>query len=94
MDDKADPLAGWPVSEVAHTPHIASQDVYGKLFVYLRAVLQNLLGSLDSGRRDFELYQMDVKELSQHLKRDYYDRIEVSVLKEGHAFVTDANRTL
>ena len=88
MDDKADPLAGWPIWEVRHAPSTASQDVYGKLFVYLREAIGKFLRSLDTGTTDFELYNLDAKELPQHLYQDWYDRIEVGIsIRERAGFL-------
>ena len=80
MNDQADPLAGWSYWEVHHTPSTASHDAYGKLFVYLREIMQKFLRWLATGKTNFELYNVDVRELPQYLTRDVYDRIEVSEL--------------
>lgn len=80
MDDQADPLAGWSHWEVHHTPSTASHDVYGKLFIHLREVMQKFLRRLATGKTNFELYHVDVGRLPQYLTRDIYDRIEVSTL--------------
>jgi hypothetical protein len=77
MDDKADPLTGWPLWEVSRTPSIASNDAYGKLFIYLREVMQRFLRRLAAGNIKFELYNVDVRELPQQLCSGTYDRIEV-----------------
>ena len=79
MDDQADPLTGWPIWEVRKRPCIASQDIYGKLFEYLKDVMSNFLERLSIGNVDFELYRMDAEELSHHLTANSYDRIEVSM---------------
>lgn len=34
MDDKADPLDGWPIREVARVQTMVKEDLYGKLYVY------------------------------------------------------------
>jgi hypothetical protein len=86
MDDKADPLAGWPIWEVRRTPSMASQDAYGKLFVYLREMMRKFLRSLDAGKSDFELYNIDAKELPQHLNKSWYDRIEVGIPVKDQGF--------
>jgi hypothetical protein len=77
MDDKADPLTGWPIWEVSRTPFIASSDAYGKLFIYLKEAMQKFLRQLATGNANFELYNVDARELPQHLSSGTYDRIEV-----------------
>ena len=79
MNDQADPLDGWPLLKVHHTISTASQDTYGKLFVYLREVMRKFLRRLAAGKTDFDLYNVHVKELPQYLTRDRYDRIEVGI---------------
>ena len=63
MDNKADPLAGWPIWEVCCVPSMALQDVYGKLFIYLSKAIGKFLQSLDIGMTNFELYNLDAKKL-------------------------------
>ncbi|KAJ0423532.1 hypothetical protein BJY00DRAFT_321672 [Aspergillus carlsbadensis] len=46
MDDKADPLDGWPIREVARVQTMAKEDLYGKLYIYLRKVFQKFLDRL------------------------------------------------
>jgi hypothetical protein len=79
IDDKADPLTGWPIWAVHNTPAIASQDAYGKLFIYLSRVMLEFLKRVNTGRVDFEIYRLDVKKLPRHLATNTYNRIEVSM---------------
>ncbi|OQE36198.1 hypothetical protein PENCOP_c012G06427 [Penicillium coprophilum] len=78
MDDKADPLTGWSIQEVYGTQTSAAMDVYGKLFVHLRKVVKKFLDRLTILNVDFEMVNIDAKELPLHLAKDHYTRIEVS----------------
>ncbi|KAJ5150509.1 uncharacterized protein N7500_010698 [Penicillium coprophilum] len=78
MDDKADPLTGWSIQEVYGTKTSAAMDVYGKLFVHLRKVVKKFLDRLTILNVDFEMVNIDAKELPLHLAKDHYTRIEVS----------------
>lgn len=93
MDDKADPLAGWALWEVSRTPSNASNDAYGKLFVYLREVMQKFLRRLATGSATFELYNIDVRELPEHLASEIYDRIEVGTPVRREAIYINANKS-
>lgn len=90
MDDKADPLAGWSPLEVHHTVPTASHDAYGKLFIYLREVMRKFLRRLATGKSNFELYNVDVRELPQHLIKERYDKIEVCTSIRRNRFGDDA----
>jgi hypothetical protein len=35
LNDKADPLDGWPIAHVSKTVAKATQDLYGNLYIYL-----------------------------------------------------------
>jgi len=78
MDDKADPLDGWPILEVKQMPSPADQDVYGKLFIYLHDILLQFLDRFQKVRINFDLHSVDVNELPEHLQPNTYSRIEVS----------------
>lgn len=77
MDDKADPSSGWPILHVQHISSPAPRDWYGKLYIYLHDIFKRFLHRLGKIRIGFVLYNMDVKELPQHLERNTYSRIEV-----------------
>jgi hypothetical protein len=77
MNDKADPLDGWPIRDVSKMPSRATLDMYGKLFVYLRTEFSKFLDRLTTVKIDFQLYCLDVKELPPHLEQKTYNRIEV-----------------
>ena len=77
MDDKADPSGGWPILDVQQTSSPAPRDWYGKLFIYLHDVLKRFLDRLEKIRISFDLYNVDVKELPQHLEPNKYSKLEV-----------------
>lgn len=77
MDDKSDPLDGWPIWEVLRQPWIAKEDCYGKLYAYIHSIFQRFLDRLASANVSFEMHCVDAKELKNHLPRDKYTRIEV-----------------
>lgn len=82
LDDQADPLGGWPMGEVKETPSPASQDLYGRLFFYLRNVLCGFIRKTATGKIHFELSSYDVKELRPS-HNGKYDRIEASGLSDS-----------
>ncbi|KAL2063905.1 hypothetical protein VTL71DRAFT_4399 [Oculimacula yallundae] len=83
QDDKADPSSGWPVLDVQQTSTPAAQDWYGKLFIYIHDMIEKFLDRLRRTKLCFVLYNVDVRELPQHLGQDRYDRIEVANICDG-----------
>ncbi|KAJ6114080.1 hypothetical protein N7512_007525 [Penicillium capsulatum] len=83
MDDKADPLNGWPIREVAQIQTIAKEDLYGKLYIYLQRVFQRFLDRLQTLQVDFKLVNMDAQQLPETLKGRKYARIEVSNITDA-----------
>ena len=77
MDDKTDPLDGWPVWEVHHFPSIAKEDCYGKLHSYLISRFTLFLSRIRQLPVRFEMYCVDAADLSSYLSTDRYTRIEV-----------------
>jgi hypothetical protein len=77
MNDKSDPLDGWPIGDVNKTSSGATLDIYGKLFCYLRDEFSKFLNRLTSVKIEFQLYCLDVKKLAPHLDQKTYNRIEV-----------------
>jgi hypothetical protein len=77
MDDKADPLDGWPIREVARVQTMAKEDLYGKLYIYLRRVFQKFFDGLSRIEIDFDLLNMDAIQLPAALEPKKYARIEV-----------------
>ncbi|KAL4953336.1 hypothetical protein BDW69DRAFT_194896 [Aspergillus filifer] len=64
------PLNGWS-SE-------ATSDIYGKLFFYLRETLHKFIDRLRGSKVSFKLFRLDVEDLTDALKKDSFNRIEVS----------------
>lgn len=86
MHDNADPLNGWSLKEVEDTSSgPVAADIYGKLFYYVRTVLQAFLLRLSGLQVSFGLFQMDVSELIDHLAGGSFSRVEVRrYLRIGH----------
>ncbi|PSN67352.1 hypothetical protein BS50DRAFT_553325 [Corynespora cassiicola Philippines] len=79
MTDSADPLNGWLSKE--YTPHasVASADVYGSLFFFLRDVLGQFCKRVRDGKFAFQLYNTDARDLSSLLPAAMkFDRIEIA----------------
>ncbi|CZR50286.1 uncharacterized protein PAC_00158 [Phialocephala subalpina] len=83
MDDKSEPSCGWPIMDVQRTSSPAPRDWYGKLFVHLHEVLRRFQGNLKKVRVNFVLYNVNVKELPQHLHMNKYSRIETANICDG-----------
>ena len=77
MDDKADPLGGWPIHEVSRIYTTATEDLYGKLYIYLQRVFGEFLDRLATVKVDFELLNVDAVRLPEILPENKYARIEV-----------------
>lgn len=88
MDSIADPMAGWPLSEVFATETVAENDISGKLFDYLGRQLLTFHRRLYASPVQFYLHEHPVDELvrKRHLCKDRrYGRIEVreQIWEEG-----------
>jgi hypothetical protein len=79
MDDKSDPMNGWPILEVLGSDSFAREDRYGKLFAFLHIKFSLFLQRLSSQDVHFEFHCTNATELSKLLSRNSYDRIEVSI---------------
>src|SRR6266480_5135204 len=78
MTDSADPLGGWDLGYVLKSSYgSAINDIYGKLFNYLRDLLSSFIMQVASRRIAFELFNMDVKDLPRQLDSRQFARIEV-----------------
>ncbi|KAF1812296.1 hypothetical protein P152DRAFT_487845 [Eremomyces bilateralis CBS 781.70] len=84
LKDAADPTAGWSHKDVWNTS-IGSvyNDVYGKLYFHVKDVLTSVHKRLRSLEVVFHLFQLDARELTDHLKVDTLARIEVSNICDG-----------
>ena len=89
MDDKADPSAGWPNADVEKSPWPAKWDLYGKLYMHLTEILKRFLDALHRNKIRFDIYNLDVEELPQHLQAGNYCRIEVGKFCKNFLFRTN-----
>lgn len=79
MKDNADPHHGWSLEEVSNTSSgAATADTYGKLFFYVRGVLESFLNRILDLRVSFRLLNLDASDLPDHLDNDCFSRIDVS----------------
>ncbi|ETS81734.1 hypothetical protein PFICI_06736 [Pestalotiopsis fici W106-1] len=77
------PLESWDLNEVLATEAgVSRNDIYGKLFFYVRGLFEKFIVRLRSLKVDFEVHNCDPVELSEHLSGIEFDRIMVSYL--GH----------
>lgn len=78
MLDDADPLAGWSGAQVSQTDvGRAVNDIYGKLFVYVRSRLLSLLQRLRNTGTNFEVYNLNAINLPTALGSTKFARIDV-----------------
>lgn len=81
MTDNADPRNGWPSEEVAATSSgAASNDVYGKLFYFVRQELRRFVKRMSALNISFALLQVDAQDLQDHLRNQLFSRIEVCMV--------------
>ncbi|KAI8274115.1 hypothetical protein K4K60_010030 [Colletotrichum sp. SAR11_57] len=84
MYDNADPLNRWSAKDVQETQTgPATADIYGKLFISLRAVLRAFLRRLSSSQTSFRLFHMDASALPGFLENSTFSRIEVSNISDA-----------
>lgn len=89
MDDKSDPMNGWPILEVLSLHSPAKEDQYGKLFTYLHSTFSIFLRRILSHDVHFQSLCMNATELPRFLPRSSYDRVEVSIPVRLWRYVTD-----
>ncbi|KAH7164939.1 hypothetical protein DER46DRAFT_684869 [Fusarium sp. MPI-SDFR-AT-0072] len=83
MSDSADPLMGWSLHEVDKTPiGLATSDIYGKLFYYVRSTLEKFMVRMTKSAIAFQLLQVHAETLPNHLDGSF-DRIDVSNISDG-----------
>ncbi|TKA78672.1 hypothetical protein B0A55_04509 [Friedmanniomyces simplex] len=84
MMDPADPLDGWDWCEVLKTNSgLATNDLYGKLTVYLKQLFSKFHDSLEAHPCTFSLFNVDAASLPHHLPNGTFARIEVSNIVDG-----------
>ncbi|KAH7480252.1 hypothetical protein FOMA001_g8824 [Fusarium oxysporum f. sp. matthiolae] len=82
MSDSADPLLGWSLHEVDKTPMgLATSDIYGKLFYYVRSTLEKFMVRMSKSAIAFQLLQVHAETLPNHLDGSF-DRIDVSNISD------------
>lgn len=90
MMDSADPLDGWDLSHILQTScGPATNDIYGKIFFYLKDLLSSFRRQVMSRGIAFELVNMDVNDLPRHLGSRRFARIEVMSKKTCWRFSSD-----
>lgn len=78
MKDSADPLDGWNLSEVLDFDiGPTTNDVYGKLFCYLRSLFSSFHQRVASHSVRFLLLNVDATDLPDQLGETRFARIEV-----------------
>jgi hypothetical protein len=83
MSDLADPIDGWPLSEVRSTSTgPASDDLYGKLYYHIRNVMASFRSRLQGHECQLQLYDVNAAELPKYIRDLRFDRIEVCELSE------------
>jgi hypothetical protein len=76
--DSADPFHGWNLAEVLKTSSgLAKNDIYGKLFYYLRDLFSRFYCRLSSLSMSFQLLNIDAQDLSDFLNHRTFARVEV-----------------
>lgn len=79
MVDNADPSHGWSLKEVSNTTSgAATADIYGKLFFYIRGILDSFIDRIFGAKMSFQLLHLDASSLPDHLDQDSFSRIDVS----------------
>ncbi|CAG8592488.1 7809_t:CDS:1 [Dentiscutata erythropus] len=83
MADSSDPLSGWDIFNIAQVKcGTAKEDIYGKLFFYLREQFEKFVDRLQKLTINFDLYDEDALELGEKLKGRKFDRIHVTNLSD------------
>ncbi|RYP70851.1 hypothetical protein DL771_005226 [Monosporascus sp. 5C6A] len=81
LKDHADPLDGWPIYEPQNiSGFVGANDVYGKLYIYLKKLLVKFHESISARKITFKLFNSNIEELMGHIWEYRFDRVEVSDL--------------
>ncbi|CAG8510344.1 14603_t:CDS:2, partial [Racocetra fulgida] len=79
----SDPLSGWDILSVDQVNHgAANDDLYGKLFFYLREQFGMFIDRLQKLTINFNLYDEDALKLCKKFKNKRFDRIYVNNLSD------------
>ncbi|CAG8737358.1 14830_t:CDS:2, partial [Racocetra persica] len=83
LPDNSEPLSGWDISSVVQVKHgTADEDLYGKLYFYLREQFGIFIDRLENLTINFDLYDEDALELGKNLKSKRFDRIYVNNISD------------
>ncbi|KAI0424356.1 hypothetical protein F5Y09DRAFT_353492 [Xylaria sp. FL1042] len=90
MSSFSDPLGGWNIKEVDENKLAPKNDIYGKLFYFVRDLVEKFIVRLKSIKIDIEVYDCDTEVLKTKLTGQQFDRIHASNLADEHWMQTDA----
>jgi hypothetical protein len=80
MADSADPIEGWANGDVLATfSGPASRDLYGKLYYYVKDILQSFHHRMSSLECNIQMFSVDAQGPSSHLQESSLARIDVSL---------------
>jgi hypothetical protein len=78
LADSADPIDGWAIKDVMDTSvGNLVNDVYGKLYFYVKDVLSSFCRRVQALKISFNLFQADAESLIDCLSPGTFARIEV-----------------
>ncbi|KAI3326332.1 hypothetical protein HD806DRAFT_552587 [Xylariaceae sp. AK1471] len=83
MRVNSDPIEGWPIDEVLKNELSPKNDIYGKLFYYVRDMLEKFIIRLKSLKIDIEVHCCEAEKLATRLTGLQFDRIHTSNLADG-----------
>ena len=78
MKDDSDPLNGWDLPQILSSNcGAAKNDVYGKLYHHVKTMISSFHRRLSQTSCHFQLFNMNAKDLPNHLEKGRFARIEV-----------------
>ncbi|KAI0175856.1 hypothetical protein GGR52DRAFT_538469 [Hypoxylon sp. FL1284] len=84
LADSTDPLQDWTLLEImGYSPTPASNDLYGKLFAYLRDTISRVHRRLEPLKISFHVRSASADLLYRYIKPGTYDRIDVHSICEA-----------
>ncbi|KAI0812059.1 hypothetical protein GGR55DRAFT_677657 [Xylaria sp. FL0064] len=90
MSSFSDPLEGWPLAEVRKNELAPKNDIYGKLFYFVRDLVEKFIVRLKSIKIDIEIHVCHAEELKTKLNGRQFDRIHASNLADDRWMGTDS----
>ncbi|KAI0967379.1 hypothetical protein F4678DRAFT_483231 [Xylaria arbuscula] len=82
MSSFSDPLESWSVEDVAKNELAPKNDIYGKLFYYVRDMVEKFIVRLKSADIDMEVHHCDANTLRTELAGQQFDSIHTSSLAD------------